>query len=210
VRGVDALDELGLHPILADGYRETGFGVWPERPYPGDVAARKLRRECERCDLVLAADPGARLIDPVEELVQIDRASGTLFEPVADSIAAKAFEASPVIDAGEAYWLEVKAVAQHAWVEGVPRPNVSYASQLVSGPAADAVKLASEPTLHIGGVMVVLFCEDRETAEHDLHAMTHRLLDRDVPIGAPAIESAPIEDRAGNAVIAVWLAPVRF
>ena len=87
VSGLDALDEVGLHPLLGEGFRGRGLGVHPEQVYAGVVQDRAIRRDRERCDLVLAHDPEARLIDPVTELVEIDRASGTLFEPVADELA---------------------------------------------------------------------------------------------------------------------------
>lgn len=207
VRGIDALDEVGLHPILADGFRRAGFGVWPERPYAGRVGDRPIRRDRERCDLVLTAEDGVRLLDPVAELVEIDRATGTLFEPLAESMAGID---ERVVEPGEAYWLEVKAVAQFAYVEGVPRANKSYASQLVRGPLEDVRKLAREATIEHAGAMVALFAEDARTIEHDLAEMTHRLLDKDAPIREPVWEVFEIGDRAGNGACGVALAPVRL
>jgi hypothetical protein len=58
-------------------------------------------------------------------------------------------------------------------------------------------------------VAVVLFAEAEEIVRHDLLAMTHRLLDRELPIASPVIECVPISDRAGNAVAAVAVLPVR-
>lgn len=205
VRGLDALDELGLHPLLARGFERSGLGVHREQPFPGDVARRAKGSERERCDLVLTEDPDTRLIDPVAELKTRDRAVGTLFEPVADLVA----PAGPVTGASDAFWMEVKAVAQHAYVEGVPAPNQGYASALVSGPGADVRKLAREEAIGFGAAMVVLFTDTERTARHDLTQMAHRLLDRNLPIGAPELESFPIEDRAGNASATVCLIPVR-
>lgn len=206
VRGIDALDEVGLHPILAGGYRGAGLGVWTERPYAGRIADRAIRRDRERCDLVLTHDPAGRLLDPVAELIEIDRASGTLFEPVAEAMA----PSEGVIEAGEAFWLEVKAVAQFAYVEGVPRANAAYATALVRGPLEDSVKLAREATIEHAGVMVVLFAEDERVVEHDLGRMTHRLLDKGAPIGEPVWETLAIEDRAGNAACGVAMLRVRL
>ena len=206
VFGLDSLDEVGLHPILAEGYRGHGLGVYTERVYAGAVENRPIRRERERCDLVLTRDPSARLIDPVAELVEIDRASGTLFESMAESMEPE----GAVVEAGEAYWLEVKAVAQVAYVAGTPGPNASYASQLIGGPGADVVKLAREPTIEHGGAMVVLFAHDAETAEHDLGLMFHKLLDKGLPISVSVWETIEIEDRAGNGACAVALAGVRL
>ncbi len=211
VRGIDALDEVGLHPVLGGGFSEAGYGVWPERPYAGRVADRAIRRDRERCDLVLTGEPGARLLDPVSELVEIDRATGTLFEPLAESIAGAMSGADErVVEPGEAFWLEVKAVAQYAYVEGVPRANRAYATQLVKGPLDDAKKLAREATIEHAGAMVVLFACDEATVEHDLGQMAHRLLDKDAPIRAPEWEVFAIEDRAGNGACGVALAPIRL
>lgn len=207
VRGIDALDEVGLHPILARGFSAAGFGVWTERPYAGRVEDRAIRRDRERCDLVLTADPAARLLDPVAELVEIDRATGTLFEPLAESMAG---DGGNLVEPGEAYWMEVKAVAQFAYVEGVPRANRSYATQLVRGPLEDARKLAREATIGQAGALVVLFAEDERTVEHDLGRMSHRLLDEGAPIREPVWEAFGIEDRAGNGACGVALAPVRL
>ncbi len=206
VFGLDALDEVALHPVLGEGFRAGGLGVHPEQVYAGTIEDRAARRERERCDLVLTSDPEARLIDPVAELVEIDRASGTLFEPVAESMAPE----GAIVEPGEAYWLEVKAVAQIAYVGGTPGPNRAYASQLVGGPASDIVKLAREPTILHGGAMVLLFAQDIETGEHDVAQMFHALLDRDLPISETVWATVPIEDRAGNGVCVVALAGVRL
>src|SRR5690625_3842563 len=34
VYGLDALDELGLHPLIQDALAAAGWGVWPEQRYP--------------------------------------------------------------------------------------------------------------------------------------------------------------------------------
>ena len=206
VSGLDALDEVGLHPLLGEGFRGRGLGVHPEQVYAGVVQDRAIRRDRERCDLVLAHDPEARLIDPVTELVEIDRASGTLFEPVAESMVPE----GRVVEAGEAYWLEVKTVSQISYVSGTPGPNSAYATQLVGGPAADIVKLAREPTIEHGGAMMILFAQDMHTIEHDIGQMFHRLLDKDLPISETVWEAFEIEDRAGNGACVVALAGVRL
>ncbi len=207
VRGIDALDEVGLHPVLGGGFEHAGYGVWTERCYAGRVEDRSIRRDRERCDLVLTREPGSRLLDPVAELVEIDRATGTLFEPLAESMAGAG---ERVVEPGEAYWLEVKTVAQFSYVEGVPRANSAYATQLVKGPLDDARKLAREASIEHAGALVVLFAADRATAEHDLAQMAHRLLDKGAPIRAPEVEVFDIEDRAGNSACGVALAPIRL
>ncbi len=206
VSGLDSLDEVGLHPILAAGFRASGLGVHTEQVYGGAISDRPIRRERERCDLVLTHDPGARLIDPVTELVEIDRASGTLFESMAESMAPE----GKVVEAGEAYWLEVKAVAQVAYVGGTPQANRAYAAQLVGGPAGDVLKLAREATIERAGAMVVLFARDEATCEHDIGRMFHALLDKGLPISESVWETFEIQDRVGNGACAVALAGVRL
>jgi len=206
VYGLDSLDELGLHPLLAAGLGTSGFGVWREHPYPGRVESRAKRSERERCDLVLTLDPGLPPIDPVAELKHLDALAGTLFAPVAESMAT----AERFTEVGDAYWVEVKTVSQFAFSAGVPGPNKSYAAELVGGVTRDAVKLASEPMVRYGAVLLVLFTADDATAEHDLAIAAHRCLDKGAPIGSPAWASVPIEDRVGNALCTVAVMPVRL
>lgn len=206
VYGLDSLDEVGLHPVLAAGLGASGFGVWREHPYPGRVEARAKRSERERCDLVLTLDPGAPPIDPVAELKHLDAATGTLFAPVAESMAT----AEQVTEVGDAYWIEVKTVSQFSFNGGVPGANASYASELVGGVTRDAIKLASEPMVRYAAVLMVLFTVDEATAEHDLAIAAHRCLDKGAPIGSPAWVSVGIEDRAGNGVCTAAAVPVRL
>lgn len=206
VYGLDALDEVRLHPILERGIRASGLGVWREHPYPGDIAARHTRNARDRCDLVLTPDPAAPPLDPVAELKHMDAATGTLFEPVADTIAAP----GPTTEPGDCLWVEVKAVAQFAYQAGVPGPNAGYASALVTGPAGDAVKIAAEPMINHGVALVVLFTADEPTARHDLTQMSHGCLDRGAPVGVPITESFAIVERAGNEVCTVAALPVRL
>lgn len=206
VYGLDRLDEVGLHPVLAAGIEAAGFGVWREVPYPGVVERRAKGPERERCDLVVTPDPGCPPADPVADLKQIDAGGGTLFAPVAESMAT----AERSTEVGDAYWLEVKGVAQFAYHHGVPGPNRSYAGELAGGVARDAIKLASEPMIRFGAVVLVLFTEDERTAEHDLAAAAHKWLDKGAPISSPAWSSVPIEDRVGNAACTVAVVPVRL
>ncbi|MCI0676609.1 MAG: hypothetical protein L0Y42_12645, partial [Phycisphaerales bacterium] len=41
VYGLDALDELALHPVLAEVFRRSGHGVYREVRYPSDRKARE-------------------------------------------------------------------------------------------------------------------------------------------------------------------------
>jgi hypothetical protein len=206
VYGLDSLDELGLHPVLAQGFEAAGYGVYRERVYPGEVERRHKGNARARCDIVLTRDPSAPLLDPVQELLTLDAASGTLFEPIAESMGA----GEHVTEVGDAFWLEIKAVGQFGIGMGVPGPNGSYASLLVTGPAGDVLKIASEPMINAGAALVILFAQDERTARHDLTRMCHTLIDHDLPIGDPRIGVAPISERVGHSVVAAGLVPVRL
>ena len=118
VYGFDALDELGLHPLIHDSCRAEGWGVWPEQRYPGHWHKRK-KSEGLRCDLVLTPD-GLPLRDP--------------------EIKSTLFDATPAVDAEAAYWLEVKTVAQFE----TSGPFKRYSAELLAPVAADVKKIWSD------------------------------------------------------------------
>lgn len=182
VAGLDALDELKLHPILAASLRDAGYGVFGEERYPGD-RAKRIETEGERCDLVLT--PGGR------ELAAPDR-EPTLFDP------------PDAVDLGEAFWLEVKIAAQH--VAGGANP--AYASHLLSAVTRDVGKLARDPGIAHAALLIVLFADDERTARHDLAAWLDHCLSRGLPVGSPCLRLFPINDRLGNGACAVALHPV--
>jgi hypothetical protein len=226
VYGLDALDEVGLHAVLADGLAAGGLRVVREQPYPGlprrgpqrgsleagvpiktDVQQRSAALDDraiagvrgsarERCDLVLLHEDDGPLIDPVEAARK--RAALPLFAADLSEVAAS-----------DPYWLEVKAVAQTTFVDGVPVPNASYGSLLVRGPAVDVAKLAADPFIGSAGVLVLVFGAEALGVQHDLRQMTLALIARDLPIASPSIACVPIEDRVGNTCCAVCLVPLR-
>ena len=202
VRGLDALDEIDLHPVLAAGLEAVGCGVLREAQYPGPPGRRARKSERERCDLVVTPRPGQRLADPVEALKEQDRIAQTLFAHLgagpAEGIAPE-----------EAIWLEVKTLGQFAFRDGTPGPNSSYASELVNGPAADIRKLSSDGRIESAGVVIVLFCAEQAVARNDLAAAAMRWLDRDLPIAEPVLDGLRIQDRIGNAWCAVAMVRVR-
>jgi len=203
--GVDAMDELRLHGVLAAGLGRAGWGVHREAPYPGDTARGDNDRD--RCDLVLTPSPAHPLADPVHADRRVGAAGGTLFEPVAERMEAEA--SSGTVDPADACWLEVKVVGQHRYRHGVPGPNRAYSAELVAGPIADVRKLAGDGVISEACAVVVLFTETEGVARHDLMTMTIRLLEKDLPVGSPSIASGPIEDRAGNACVSVGVLPLR-
>lgn len=219
VRGLDALPEVGLHPILASGFRRAGLGVFPEWPYAGEPEHRARHAERERCDLVLTAAPGARLIDPVAELIERDKAAGTLFDPAllgATDLSQAPDPGQSRIQTGrphatgpdEAFWLEVKTIGQFTYTNGVPGPNGAYSSEILSGPAEDAIKLEWDLLIRHAAVLVVLFTEDERTADHDVGVLMHRLLDREIPVGSPVVRRFAITDVIGNRACSLVLVPL--
>ncbi|GAB4382974.1 MAG: hypothetical protein Kow0022_01640 [Phycisphaerales bacterium] len=202
VHGLDALDEPALHPLIADGLAQLGHHVLREQPYPGPFARRPPHRDRERCDLVALPEGSRTLLDPLALLKARDARQATLF--------AHADSAPPEGTLPEdAFWLEVKCVAQTNFVDGVPVSNRSYTSQLMRGPAMDLAKLAREPMITAGGSLLLLFGADAGVVRHDLAVMLRGLIDRDLPIASPAIEIVPIADRSGNACVGVCLVPLR-
>lgn len=181
--GIDALDELGLHPILGRGLAETGWGVYPEQVYPQDARPRH-RNDCERCDLVLT--PGQReLHEPWRE--------PTLFDP------------PDPVTLDDAFWLEVKVVAQHT-TEGA---NGRYSAQLLTDARRDVDKLSRSPGILRSALLIVLFAADRRTAEHDLAAWLDHCLRHGLSVQSPSVRLFEIADRLGNRVCALGLYPVR-
>ncbi|MCP3902378.1 MAG: hypothetical protein GY715_01985 [Planctomycetes bacterium] len=183
VAGIDALDEVALHPVLATALEDAGYGVAREQRYPAD---RRRRRETEgeRCDLVLT--PDGRPLRATE-------ARATLFDP------------PDAVDTDDAFWLEVKAVAQFT-EEG---PNGNYSAQLLSTVHHDVTKLSKDRDILHAGLLIVLFVAGEPVADHDLGIWQDRCLAKGLPIAAPSRRVLPITDRLGNRVCVAALYPVR-
>ncbi|MEZ6163071.1 MAG: hypothetical protein R3B67_01395 [Phycisphaerales bacterium] len=146
------------------------------------------------------------LYDPVHAHKELLNATGTLFEPVAQTPEIEAFECDP----RDAMWIEIKVIPQFRYVDGVPGPNAKYAHELLSGPGTDAVKLSADPLIAHAGLLVVLFNEIQEAGVHDLSIAMRELIDRDLPVGMPEMETFPIVDRCGNAFCTLGLIPLRL
>ncbi len=183
VYGIDALDELGLHPLIERALQDHGFGVLREQRYPDD--RHKTRRsEGQRCDIVLTPN-GLPLRDPLIK--------GTLFDD------------APAADPDEAYWLEVKSVSQFETSGPFPR----YASELLSPVVKDIKKVWSDGIIRHGGLLLVLFTINQEVAEHDLATWHTRCLDKGYPVGTPAVRGFELNDRIGNGWCAIALFGIR-
>jgi hypothetical protein len=105
---------------------------------------------------------------------------------------------------GETLWIEVKVVAQFQRLG----PNRGYAHALQTPVWNDVKKLASDPTIVHGLVVLVLFTADATTADHDLDVWRSRARERGLHLWPPAQRSLPISDRLGNRLCTVALFPV--
>jgi hypothetical protein len=183
VYGFDALSELGLHPLIRASLAKPGYGVWPETPYPGDWAKAK-KTDAKRCDLVLTAD-GLPIRDPAIK--------NTLFDSL------------PAADADEAYWLEIKTVAQFEKGGAFSR----YSAELLSPVTADVRKLWEDPVIRHAGLLLVLFTVSQEVADHDVMAWHERCMKRGLPVQSPVLRGFGLNDRIGNGYCAIALFGVR-
>lgn len=176
--GVDALDELNLHPILAQGLARTGYGVLREQRYPAARATPK-RSTGDRCDFVLTPEPDAPLTDPL--------ITGTLFPDRG-------------IPPEDALWLELKLAAQFAMSAGWSRANPLYSGIMLTQTVRDIRKLADEPGIRHAALILVMFNADHATADHDLSAWYRRAIEKGCPISAPLRQHFDITNRIGNSV----------
>lgn len=211
IKGLDALSEVALHPLIGRGLAHAGWGVHHEVLYPGDAGESATNRARDtgrdRCDIVLTPSPEDHLLDPVHADRRVRNAEGTLFAELAHDMEAQA--SHNAVPPAEALWLEIKAVAQYAYRDGVPGPNRAYASEMVNGPAADVCKLMGDGVIERAAAVLVLFAESESIARHDIAQTAHHLLDMGLPIGVPEVSGVPIIERAGNAHAAVAIFPLR-
>lgn len=212
VYGLESLDEVELHPILAASLAAAGFGVLREQLYPAEWRRRTGRRkhlpedsERQRCDLVLTPHPGQMLADALAAQREADRHAAALRGTLFEHLAPAAPDPPAGIDSGECFWLEVKAVGQFAYAAGVPGPNRVYASLLTRGLGGDIRKLRDDSSIIHAGALLVLFTADRAVAEADIPVLVHRLLDKGALVRSPLIDGFAIPDRIGNAWCALAL-----
>jgi len=201
VRGLDALDEAELQPIVAGAFADAGLGVFREWPYAVPEGVKPRKSERERCDLVLTP---RRSLPPRDESAQREereRLSGTLFAGTLAGLPHAAPE--------ETAWIEAKVAGQFAFASGVPGPSRGYSSLLVSALRQDLAKLASEESAGARAVLLVLFAESRTVTDHDVPEALHRCLDDCLPLGEARSAGFAVTDRIGNAWCAVWMIPVR-
>ncbi len=184
VYGFDALPELGLHPLIHQALAAAGWGVFPEQRYPSDRQQSK-KSHGQRCDAVLTPSPSLPLRDP--------DITGTLFEN------------GPAIDPENAYWLEIKSVAQFE----TTGPFRRYAAEMLSPVTRDITKIWNDGHIRHGGLLLLLFTVDQATAQHDVLAWHRRCLDKGHPVGPPVLRGLAINDRIGNAWCQIAVFTVR-
>lgn len=182
VYGLDALDELDLHPVIARAFEGAAYGVFREQRYPAD---RRMTRESEgeRCDFVLT--PTGR------ELMEPDKPE-TLFD-APDSV--------PLEDA---FWLEIKIAHQFT----IAGPNPRYGAGMLSVARRDVRKLSKDRTILHAGLGMIAFVEDERIGRHDLNVWYERAIARGLPVGFPAVRSVEIQNRLGHGVCAIAIAPI--
>lgn len=205
-QGLDSYTETQLHPLLAQAFANDAATVLREVRYPSALVDLPKDSHRQRCDLVLIPKDKSRIFDIVDEQVAQNKAIGTLFE-------SQSTNAIPDIDQSmpeDAYWIEVKSVAQFSYIDGVPVANGKYTTDLLSGPRNDLVKLAVDPLIQFGCVLVLLFHEEQIAGSHDLAVVSNSILNQELPMGLPEIESFPIADRGGNSWCTVGLLPVKL
>lgn len=204
VRGVDAMSELQLHALIEDALISEDFGVSRETHYPSDGDAYTKATHRQRCDLVLFPDSSRTLLDPAEEMKQLAIAQDTLFAGSSNL----GPDPETTCDPADAWWIEIKACAQHAYRDGIPSPNPGYAHELVTGLQTDLCKLSVDPQIWHAAVLVVLFCEEESIAHHDLNQAASVCIGQGLPVQSPLIETQSITDRGGNSCVAIGLFPV--
>lgn len=206
VKGLDSLREILLHPLVAQSFTNSSLLVLREAYYPTAQLELPRGTQRDRCDFVILPEGKKTLYDPVDAHKSLRSADGTLFEALATTPEIKDSECDPT----QAYWIELKAIAQHRYIDGVPIPNAKYVHELLSGPSVDIVKLASDPQIRHAGVLIVLFNELEEAGVHDLSMTMREMIDRDLPVGMPDFETFPVVDLGGNAWCTLGLIPVRL
>ncbi|MDX2146276.1 MAG: hypothetical protein SFZ23_02040 [Planctomycetota bacterium] len=233
-RGIDALPEVSLHAILAQGLLSEGFGVSREWPYPlAQPTSARSRAERQRCDLLLTPDPSWLPHDeqPPGPLPSPDAAPSSVTKRTRGKASAKSrgrsdqslplfgrehielVEVESTADgvhelrAEECFWLEVKLVSQFTYTRGVPEANRTYGAELSRGVRTDVAKLAASERVCFAGLLLVLLARDAATASHDLATCLVRASDRGDAFRAPEVRSFEIDDRVGNAAGVACLIP---
>jgi len=179
VYGLDALDEIAIVSLLADGLASS-YCVAREVHYPSTVGRKLTHRP--RCDLVLS-DLGRPL--------RLDASPPTLFD------------APNPCPPDEALWLEVKIAFQFGQ-GGVHHKG--YGRQWTSAVVADLVKIEQEPLIRDAALALVVFNESQAILDKDLELFETLLAEKQVLAGFRRVQTTPVLDRIGHrrCSVALW------
>jgi hypothetical protein len=181
-RGLDALEETALHPLLASGLRAHGLGAHLEQRYPHARAERR-RSHGPRCDLVVT--PDARALAAPDD-------APSLFAP------------RDAVPLAEALWLEVKTARLYHG-EG---PNPRYVAELLGAPSEDIVRLGTAPEVRHAMVALLVFARTEEEGRTHLAEWERAMRVEGLPLDTPRVRAVPISDRVGHAACMVAVAEV--
>ncbi|MCC6422720.1 MAG: hypothetical protein IT447_04525 [Phycisphaerales bacterium] len=184
VYGLDAMEEIQWHPMLAEGLRGD-YEVAREVHYPSSVGNKLTHRK--RCDLVLSA---------LGHPLKLDRSAPTLFDP-----------AEPTEPEG-ALWLEVKVAHQFRLPQ---QRDERYGAQWQKGIIDDLMKMDQEVRIRQAGMLLIVFNESAEVLEKDVELFEMLLARQEVLAGERQVRSVEIWDRMGHGLCtaAIWPTVVR-
>ena len=206
VRGLDALKETGLHPLIAQAFTSSSHICLREVYFPSTQKNLPGGNQRDRCDFTLLPAGKKSLFDPVDAHKQLVQARNTLFQGIATEPEPADDQAAP----HECLWIETKMISQTRYIDGVPVPNSSYSQDMITGPSEDVIKLAADPHIQHAAVLVVVFSAEATTGPHDLNLTVSKMIERDLPVRIPEMRTFPIRDIAGNAWCTLGLVPIKL
>jgi hypothetical protein len=171
VYGLDSLDELKLHDVIATIF-SSHCSVAREVHYPSSAGRRQTHRN--RCDLVLC---------PAGRPLKRDTAPTTLFDPPDESLPQ------------DAMWIEVKLARQF---QSIDRRDSSYGSKWRSKVMADLQKVESDPAVRDAALLLILFTGTEAAIEPDLDAFETALAIAGLLSGFRSARTTTIADRIGH------------
>jgi hypothetical protein len=179
VYGLDALDELPLQAIVADGLTKH-YSVAREVHYPSSVGRKLSNRR--RCDVVLA---------PAGAPLRLDREPPSLFDASVFTLPADAF------------WLEVKAAFQF---RSIDVRHKGYGQQWRGAVVDDLRKMDADPLIRHAALLLIVFTESREVVEKDLDLLEDVLAQKEVLAGFRQVRHVDIIERMGHRICtaAIW------
>jgi hypothetical protein len=180
VYGVDSLNELALHELIASGLSHE-LCVAREVHYPSHMNAKLTHRQ--RCDLV---------VTPAGRPLRQDARPAGLFDPPDQA------------DASEALWLELKIAYQFR--EGGVRHG-GYSSQWRNDVVKDLQKMEAEPLIQTAALCLIVFTESQAIVTKDIELFEDVLVRKQVLAGFRAVHHVPLWNRIGHGLCTVALWP---